>query len=187
MNEPASETRLVATPPTRWCRPRSRTSFARAPAATLWRHPSSAKLSSMRRELRWVALALTLTACQQRTIEQPLELEQLRTDTCESSCLVYDSCDPDRFAGMDPPDCFERCMTLLPRLHEVNQCGSREIIWLECVASLSCEEFGLYQEGNDLVEGQDFSAPCVTELERASSCSQEGPFNLDEPVPPTPY
>jgi hypothetical protein len=121
-----------------------------------------------------------------RIADEPIDYEALRTTICEQACTTYDTCDPDRFVGMEPSDCHERCMTLL-LVHEENQCGSRELIWLRCVGELNCDQFEEFQQGNDLpAEQRDYSAPCVTEIQWSASCSWDKPFDLDEPVPTHP-
>ena len=119
--------------------------------------------------------------------EDPIDYETLRAEACGSACEVMDTCDPERFSGMDPDDCFERCMTMLPRLQQENQCGSRDMIWLNCIGTLTCEEFALNEAGGDLSQGPpDYTAPCVTELFWAGECDEARPFDLDEPVPDVP-
>jgi hypothetical protein len=131
-----------------------------------------------------LVLQVTLTgACQQRLADDAVDFEALREDACEHVCSIMDTCDPHRFEGMEPEDCFERCMTLLPLLLEENQCGSRAIISLHCTGDLTCDEFEEYDEGTF---PPDYSAPCVTELYWADSCSDDEPFDLDELVPSRP-
>ncbi|NVB38370.1 hypothetical protein G6O69_11060 [Pseudenhygromyxa sp. WMMC2535] len=138
--------------------------------------------------MRHLAFPLLFLAGCTRTADEPIDYDSLRAEACTSACAVIDTCDPDRFAGMDPEDCFERCSTLLPRLQEENQCGSREIIHLECLGKLTCDEFEQNEIGSDLSEPSslDFDAPCVTELHWAVECDHKEPFNLDEPAPTAP-
>ncbi len=96
------------------------------------------------------------------------ELEQLRVDACEAMCSTMDRCQPTRFEDEDPPICFDRCMTLMPRLHEENQCGSRELEWMFCVGELTCKQF-------------IYSFECHAEFELATKCDEDEPFDLDEP------
>ena len=119
--------------------------------------------------------------------DEPIDYEALRAEACAANCEVMDTCEPDRFAGMVPDDCYVRCMTMLPLLLEENQCGSRQIIELNCTGSLTCEEFAASQEGNNLAEHPpDYSAPCVTEIHWSGLCDEDQPFDLNEPVPPVP-
>ncbi len=106
------------------------------------------------------------------------ELEDLRVSTCEAACETMDRCDPDRFVGMDPPICFERCMTLMPLIYEENQCGSRELQYLSCVGGLDCDEYKLW----DYVTDYDFYADyeCVAEFGHARDCDPSKPFDMDE-------
>ncbi len=115
-----------------------------------------------------------------RLADEPVDYEALRVDACERVCYTMDTCDPDRFEGLEPEDCFERCMTLMPRLQEENQCGSREILTFRCVGELSCDEFAAYDEATS---HGPISAPCVAEFRRALSCSTHEPFDLDESIP----
>ena len=116
--------------------------------------------------------------------EEPIDYDALRDEACTANCAVMDTCDPDRFVGMEPDDCYVRCMTMLPRLLEENQCGSREITWLNCVGSLTCEEFTTFEAGNNVPEWErDYSAPCVTEFQQSTKCDDDQPFDLDESVP----
>ncbi|KIG16015.1 hypothetical protein DB30_05069 [Enhygromyxa salina] len=85
---------------------------------------------------------------------------------------------------MEPDDCFERCMTLLPKLHEENQCGSRELNYLWCVGALTCEGYAAFTEANSELSGSDCAAPCVAEIR--APCSTEAPFDPDEPLPTCP-
>ncbi len=132
-----------------------------------------------------LVLALLLGgACSERVADEPIDYEALKVDACERVCGTMDACDPDRFEGQEPDDCFERCMTLMPMLHEENQCGSREMLWMRCVGELSCEEFAIYDAAEH--NPPDYSARCMAEHIYSSSCSTDEPFNLDEPVPPEP-
>ncbi|GEM_PF-5488607 len=134
----------------------------------------------------WFVALMLATGCH-RIADEDIDLKALRVETCLQACDTFDTCDPARFQGLNPEDCFERCTTLLPNLHEENQCGSREMIQLECVANLGCDDFWAMEEGNDLANHPpDYSAPCVTALHWASDCSTGTPFDLDEVVPPTP-
>lgn len=126
-----------------------------------------------------VAAVLTIPIGCHRLADEAIDYEALRVDACERVCHTMDTCDPDRFEGLEPEDCFERCMILMPRLHEENQCGSREILSFRCVGELSCEEFAAYQEALDS-EDSTGAAACVEERERAISCSAKEPFDLDE-------
>lgn len=117
-----------------------------------------------------------------RLADEDHDFEALKTAACMASCDTFDTCEPDRFVGMEPEDCFERCMTLLPNLHEENQCGSREIIYLQCLGELSCAGLAEFEEANSIAP--DYTVPCVTEIRW--SCSTEEPFDPDEPVPPRP-
>lgn len=121
-----------------------------------------------------------------RRADEPIDYEDLRRDACIQSCDTYDTCDPDRFVGMEPEDCYERCMTLSPLLFEENQCGSRQIIYRQCIGRLTCEEFAQFEEGNNGDYPPDYAAPCVTEIVWAYSCSPDQPFDIDEPVPEYP-
>ena len=109
------------------------------------------------------------------------DYDALRIDACERVCHTMDTCEPDRFEGEEPEDCFERCMTLMPRLWEENQCGSREILHFRCVGELSCEEFFAFDAALEPVKNGE--APCVEEFERVSSCSTDEPFDLEESQP----
>lgn len=98
-----------------------------------------------------------------------------------------DTCEPDRFEGQEPEDCFTRCTTLLPLLHEENQCGSRQIIWLECLGGLSCETYVAYDAQDQVpTHERDYTIECVTEGDWAYSCEPDQPFELNEAVPGTP-
>lgn len=144
----------------------------------------------MQHRLRLGSLAFALlllgdSGCS-RLADEAYDFEALKIEACTDACDTLDTCDPDRFVGMEPEDCFDRCMTLLPMLHEENQCGSREIIYLRCVGSLTCEGLDAFTEGNDYSDGgpPDYTAPCVTEIQLP--CSKDEPFDPDEPVPPHP-
>jgi hypothetical protein len=134
--------------------------------------------------LRTLALATLLVGggCH-RLADEPYDFEALKIDACLDACDTLDTCDPDRFVGMEPEICFDRCMTLLPKLHEENQCGSRELIYLWCMGSLSCEGLAEFTEANSY-ENRDYTVPCVTEI--GWSCSVDEPFDPDEPVPSHP-
>ncbi|MFO7567579.1 MAG: hypothetical protein R6X02_33350 [Enhygromyxa sp.] len=108
------------------------------------------------------------------------DFETLKVDACEQTCQTYDTCDPDRFVGMDPEDCFERCMTLLPTLDRANQCASRQIIALRCIGGLTCEEMVAHEEGNSMA---DYTAPCVAEMMHVASCAFNKPFDLEDVAP----
>lgn len=106
------------------------------------------------------------------------ELEELRHDACEALCETTDRCDPTRFANEDPPDCFERCMTLMPKIYMDNQCGSREMQWMFCVGELSCLE---YESWDLSLDRQDYEGtPCVSEFGRAVRCDERRPFDMNE-------
>jgi hypothetical protein len=133
-----------------------------------------------------LALLVLLGDCQ-RLADEPVDFQALREDACEQACETMDTCDPDRFKGLEPEDCFDRCMTLMPRLYEENQCGSRQINALRCIGGLTCEQFAAHEAGNNLAEGPpDYTAPCVAELHQVAPCSTHEPFDLDEPVPEIP-
>jgi hypothetical protein len=133
-----------------------------------------------KRMLVLVLLVAVSGACQRLADEpvEPIDFEALREDVCEHVCSTMDTCDPHRFEGLEPEDCFERCMTLMPRLLEENQCGSREMISLYCVGDLTCDEFEEYDE----VWPPDDSTPCAAETRLDFSCSEDEPFDLDELV-----
>ena len=124
----------------------------------------------------------------QRLADEPYDFEALKLEACVAACDTFDTCEPDRFAGMEPEDCVERCMTLLPRLHEENQCGSREIIDLRCIGGLTCEGFAAFTEANHYTDGAppDYTVECVTEAYLSATCSEGEPFDLDEPTPSHP-
>lgn len=126
------------------------------------------------------AAAGTLIGGCHRIADEPIDYEALRVDACERVCDTMDSCDPDRFEGQEPEDCFDRCMTLMPRLQEENQCGSRQILAFRCVGELNCDEFASYDDAP--LDGPT-NAPCVAESRRAISCSTHEPFDLEEPTP----
>ena len=128
-------------------------------------------------------MLLISSACQERVASEEVDFEALKIDACERACGTIDSCAPGKFDGMEPDDCFERCMTLLPRLHEENQCGSHDIIWLRCLGDLDCEGYAAFGEGNDRPYPPDYTAPCVVELQ--ALCSTDEPFDLDH-VPSVP-
>ena len=130
-----------------------------------------------------LATAMTIATGCHRLADETIDYDTLRVDACERVCHSMDTCDPDRFEGLEPEDCFERCMTLMPRLYEENQCGSRQILAFRCVGELSCEEFAAYEEALDPESSTNGAAPCVEERERAISCSVQEPFDLDESNP----
>lgn len=115
--------------------------------------------------------------------EATYDFEALKLDACRRACDTMDACSPGQFDGMEPDNCFERCMTLLPRLHEENQCGSREMLYLQCLGDLTCEGYVEFEEGNNSMP-RDYNAPCVTELQL--SCSDDQPFDLDEATTSSP-
>jgi hypothetical protein len=135
-----------------------------------------------------LALALLLGASCHRIADEPIDFEALKLDACERSCAMFETCDPDRFVGMEPEDCMERCMTGLPFLHEENQCGSREILYLRCLGDLDCEGLAAFEIGNDYSDPPiEWELPCVTEAYYTKAlCSTDEPFDLDEPTPPPP-
>lgn len=131
-----------------------------------------------------IATALLALACS-RTAEDyddaPTqdELDQLRVDACTALCETTDRCDPDRFADLDPQDCYERCTTLMPRLYGENQCGSRTIQWMTCIGDLTCEQFEDWDASVDsLLFHLDY--PCVAEYGHYVHCRESRPFDLDE-------
>lgn len=130
-----------------------------------------------------VGLVGLVGSCSDRVAEIPLDLEAIKLDACERQCEMFETCNIDLSWSYEiwpePQGCVERCMTLLPHLHELNQCGSREIIGLRCMADLSCEEYAAHQDGQE--DPVDYSAPCV--VETLSSCSIYEPFDLDEDIP----
>lgn len=105
-------------------------------------------------------------------------LQEIRVSACEAACETMDRCDPERFVGMDPAGCFDRCMGL-PVIYEDNQCGSRELLWLECLGGLECEDFQLWDYTVNL---QHYVAdyPCVAEVGYSADCRHSEPFDLDE-------
>lgn len=107
------------------------------------------------------------------------ELQQLRVDACEASCSTLDRCDPERFVGMDPPECYERCIHHMPLIDEENQCGSRELQWLLCLGDLSCEEFENWDVAVSLPNFH-YDYACVAEYGRALACDYDEPFDMDE-------
>lgn len=107
------------------------------------------------------------------------ELEDLRVSACEAACETMDRCDPNRFVGLDPPVCFERCMTLMPTIYEENQCGSRELQYLSCLGGLDCEEFELWDYVTDYEQYQA-TYECVAEFGHARHCDPHDPFDIDE-------
>jgi hypothetical protein len=113
-----------------------------------------------------------------RLAEEPIDFEALRVDACERACETMDECDPTRFEGMEPEVCFERCMTLLPNLHEENQCGSRQIDALRCVGDLTCAEYAEFEEGQLSHDPSVPPAPCVVAINSPTTCSPEKPFEL---------
>jgi hypothetical protein len=123
------------------------------------------------------ALLVPLAFGCHRLPEEPIDFEALRVDACERVCETMDECDPTRFEGMEPEDCFERCMTLLPNLHEENQCGSRQIDALRCVGDLTCAEFAEHEQ-ESMIWPRDPHAPCVVEINLPTTCSPEKPFEL---------
>ena len=135
-----------------------------------------------RLELLALAVLLLLGGGCNRLADEVYDFEALKIEACTEACEMLDRCDPDRFVGMQPEDCFERCMTLLPRLDEENQCASREIIYLRCIGGLTCEEHAAFTEANSSNAGPpDDTVPCVAEIRW--SCSPDEPFDPDEPVP----
>lgn len=133
---------------------------------------------------RWLLLLLAMVAACHRNADEfddvppQDELADLRVDACEALCSTMDRCDPDRFEGEDPPICFDRCMELSP-LYEENQCGSRELQWMNCVGDLTCEQF---HQWDIALRHHDyyFDYECVAELGRASECDEDDPFDMDE-------
>ena len=133
-----------------------------------------------------VGLVGLVGSCSDRVAEIPLDLEAIKLDACERNCETLETCNIDLSWSYEiwpePQGCVERCMTLLPHLHELNQCGSREIIGLRCVGDLDCEGYAAYQEGwPSPTEAPDWSAPCM--VETAAGCSIYEPFDLDEDIP----
>jgi hypothetical protein len=135
-------------------------------------------------KMRTIVLLALVAGCS-RTAEDfegaptQRELEQLRIDACSALCDTTDRCDPGRFADLEPSDCYERCSTLMPRLHAVNQCGSREIQWMSCVGDLTCDEFDQWDSAVDsLLYHLDYT--CLAEYAHALECSPSEPFDLDE-------
>lgn len=133
-----------------------------------------------------VGLVGLVGSCSDRVAEIPLDLEAIKLDACERKCEVLETCNVDLSWSYEiwpePQGCVERCMVLRPLLHELNQCGSREIIGLRCVGDLDCEGYAAHHEGwATPTEPPDWSAPCV--VETASSCSIYEPFDLDEDIP----
>ncbi|NJK31169.1 MAG: hypothetical protein HC927_01455 [Deltaproteobacteria bacterium] len=108
------------------------------------------------------------------------ELDALRHDSCEAFCSTVKTCDPNRYDNADPPkDCFERCMTLMPKIYWENQCGSRELQWMSCVGELSCEEF-LYW---DIATSAFNTGPkCAAEFRHAGDCRESEPFDMNEDI-----
>jgi hypothetical protein len=114
-----------------------------------------------------------------RLAEEPIDFAALKVDACERACETMDVCDPTRFEGQEPEDCFDRCLTLLPRLHEENQCGSRQIDALRCVGDLTCAGFTEFEEGTMWPHDPSVpTAPCVAEHNSTTTCSTEEPFEL---------
>jgi hypothetical protein len=114
-----------------------------------------------------------------RLADDIVDYDALRIDACERVCNTIDACDPDRFLGQEPEDCFGRCMTLMPKLHEENQCGSRQILEFRCVGALTCNEFSAYEDAHPIEVGDaDGSIACVREAEATLSCSPHEPFDL---------
>ncbi len=128
--------------------------------------------------------ALLVGGCGERLGDAPIDHEELKLDACERACATFDTCDPGRFAGMEPEACFDRCMTLFPLLHEQNQCGSRQIIEFRCLGDLSCEEFEIADAAG--ITPPDYSVPCMAERLFVTSCSTDEPFDLEEPAPQGP-
>ena len=127
-------------------------------------------------------LVCTLQSACHRTMDGPYDFEALKIEACEDACETLNTCDPDRFDGLEPAEpeaCFDRCMTLLPFLHEENQCGSRQLTSLQCLGELTCDELAEHDQGNTL---DDDSAPCVAELDAVYVCSTSEPFDLSEEV-----
>lgn len=131
-------------------------------------------------------LPLALVGCSDRVAEVPLDIEQIKLDACEGLCAVYDECDVDLSWTYEywpePQGCVDRCMALLPLLHEENQCGSWQIISLRCRGALDCEGYAAYEAGA-VPESPDWSAPCVVETLELAGCSTDKPFDLDETIP----
>ncbi|EDM73751.1 hypothetical protein PPSIR1_15425 [Plesiocystis pacifica SIR-1] len=127
-----------------------------------------------------------LVACGPPSADGPTEdidFEALREEACAAACSTMDACEPDRFEGQEPEDCFTRCTSLLPLLHEENQCGSRQIIWLECLGELSCEAYAAYDANEKLPRtDHDYSIPCIAEDDWKFPCDEDAPFDLEEPV-----
>lgn len=129
-----------------------------------------------------VALLL-VAACEERLASETIDYEALKEDACERACSTMDACGEDFsevYQWPEPTDCFTRCITLLPQLHEENQCGSRKIIGLRCLGELDCDGYAAFKAGQAL-DPPDFSAPCVSST--YTGCSIYDPFDLDEIIP----
>ena len=134
-----------------------------------------------------LAVLLLLGGSCSRLADEPYDFEALKLDACMDTCDMLDTCDPDRFVGMEPENCLERCLTLLPRLDEENQCASREIIYLECLAGLTCEEHDAFTEARlDIGSPPDYAVPCVMVADWRTWCSDDQPFDPDEAVGSSP-
>lgn len=119
-----------------------------------------------------------------RLADEVVDYDALKIDACERVCNTIDECDPDRFLGQEPEDCFERCMMLMPKLHEENQCGSRQILEFRCIGTLTCDEFSAYGEALPIEVGETGGGiPCIREAEATLSCSSKQPFDLDGSEP----
>jgi hypothetical protein len=128
----------------------------------------------------FVAGGAATTGCH-RIADEVSEQEDFRVGACEQVCETIDGCDPGRFLGEEPDGCFDRCMTLIPKLHQENQCGSRKILEYRCVGELTCDEFTAYEDALPVAPGMATSAvPCTPEAEAAAYCSEQAPFDLDE-------
>lgn len=69
-------------------------------------------------------------------------------------------------------------MTLTPALYEVNQCGSREMLWMYCVGDQTCEE---YEHWDLSIDRQDYEGtPCTEEYGMARHCDDDQPFDMHE-------
>ncbi len=141
-------------------------------------------MTSMTRSIHaCFALVLVMGACSRTAANyegQPSdqELVELRVGACEAMCETMDRCDPTRFANVEPSDCYTRCMTLMPALYEVNQCGSREMLSMYCIGDQTCEE---YEEWDLSIDRQDYEGTaCVAEYELALHCDEDLPFDMHE-------
>lgn len=124
-----------------------------------------------------IAVACLRTADDYHVKPSPEELADLKHEACTAVCSTMDRCDPTRFLNDDPPDCYERCTTLMPKLDMANQCGSREMQWMLCLEDLTCEEYHSWDVG---VSAYNHGPRCAPEFGRAIDCSEDEPFDLDE-------